>query len=349
MFLFDKYKIKPITNKIYYNPKLFFNEDIAKDLYIKGHDNEIQNFLFYGNNGCGRHSLVNLLLYYIYGEEIYNIKSQQYTIKTNNNTIEYKTIKQSQHHIIYYPQKNNFDKNILQSIIQSFITIQNPNNYLITNDKLFKIIVIDNIENLSISAQESLKATIEKYSKICRFIFISKSIDCIIDALKSRIVPIKIDNPNNNQLLTCAINICHNEKQNYNINDLMELVNKSNQNIKKLMFLLQLYFLKVPIIDSIDKAYNDIINLIYKKSFKYTKTIINKIYDILITNIESKQIIKELLDRLIKKENNMKLINKFIKISIKHSKLLSNSRRDIMMLKDYINCLIVLLKKYDNN
>lgn len=344
MFLFDKYKIKPITNKIYYNPNLYFNEDINKDLYIKGHDDEIQNFLFYGNNGCGRHTLVNLLLYYIYGDEIYNIKSHQYTIKTNNNTIEYKTIKQSQYHIIYYPQKNNFDKNILQSIIQSFISVQTN---MFTN-KLFKVIVIDNIEKLSISAQESLKATMEKYSKYCRFIFISKSIDCIIDALKSRVVPIKIDNPNNDQLLTCAINICHNEQQNYSINDLMDLVNKSNQNIKKLMFLLQLYFLKVPIIDTIDNAYNYIIDLIYKKSFKYTKQITDKLYDILITNIDSKQIIKELLDRLIKKENNMKLINKFIKISIKHSKLLSNSRRDIMMLKDYINCLIVLLKEYDN-
>jgi len=344
MFLFDKYKIKPITNKIYYNPNLYFNEDINKDLYIKGHDDEIQNFLFYGNNGCGRHTLVNLLLYYIYGDEIYNIKSHQYTIKTNNNTIEYKTIKQSQYHIIYYPQKNNFDKNILQSIIQSFISVQTN---MFTN-KLFKVIVIDNIEKLSISAQESLKATMEKYSKYCRFIFISKSIDCIIDALKSRVVPIKIDNPNNDQLLTCAINICHNEQQNYSINDLMDLVNKSNQNIKKLMFLLQLYFLKVPIIDTIDNAYNYIIDLIYKKSFKYTKQITDKLYDILITNIDSKQIIKELLDRLIKKENDMKLINKFIKISIKHSKLLSNSRRDIMMLKDYINCLIVLLKEYDN-
>jgi len=344
MFLFDKYKIKPITNKIYYNPNLYFNEDINKDLYIKGHDDEIQNFLFYGNNGCGRHTLVNLLLYYIYGDEIYNIKSHQYTIKTNNNTIEYKTIKQSQYHIIYYPQKNNFDKNILQSIIQSFISVQTN---MFTN-KLFKVIVIDNIEKLSISAQESLKATMEKYSKYCRFIFISKSIDCIIDALKSRVVPIKIDNPNNDQLLTCAINICHNEQQNYSINDLMDLVNKSNQNIKKLMFLLQLYFLKVPIIDTIDNAYNYIIDLIYKKSFKYTKQITDKLYDILITNIDSKQIIKELLDRLIKKENDMKLINKFIKISIKHSKLLSNSRRDIMMLKDYINCLIVLLKENNN-
>ena len=344
MFLFDKYKIKPITNKIYYNPNLYFNEDINKDLYIKGHDDEIQNFLFYGNNGCGRHTLVNLLLYYIYGDEIYNIKSHQYTIKTNNNTIEYKKIKQSQYHIIYYPQKNNFDKNILQSIIQSFISVQTN---MFTN-KLFKVIVIDNIEKLSISAQESLKATMEKYSKYCRFIFISKSIDCIIDALKSRVVPIKIDNPNNDQLLTCAINICHNEQQNYSINDLMDLVNKSNQNIKKLMFLLQLYFLKVPIIDTIDNAYNYIIDLIYKKSFKYTKQITDKLYDILITNIDSKQIIKELLDRLIKKENDMKLINKFIKISIKHSKLLSNSRRDIMMLKDYINCLIVLLKENNN-
>lgn len=342
MFLFDKYKIKPITNKIYYNPKLYFNEDIVKDLYIKGHDDEIQNFLFYGNNGCGRHTLVNLLLYYIYGEEIFNIKSQKYQIHTNNNTIEYKTIKQSNYHMIYYPQKNNFDKNVLQSIIQSFISIQN--NLIIT--KYFKIIIIDNIEKLSISAQESLKATMEKYSKYCRFIFISKNIDCIIDALKSRIVPIKIDNPNNEQLLLCAINICHNEEQNYKINDLINLVNKSNQNIKKLMFLLQLYFLKVPIVDSIDNTFNYIIELIYKKSFKFTKAITDKIYDILITNIDSKQIIKEILNRLIIKENNMKLINKFIKISIKHIKLLSNSRRDIMVLKDFINCLIVLLKNF---
>ena len=187
---YKKYQIKPITNKFFYlPPNIVFHKDIIENLYKLGHDNEIPNLLFYGNNGCGKHSLVNLLLYYLFGDEIFDIKIVSYSINTNNNTTKQFNIKQSKHHIVFFPYNNNFDKNIIQNVLKNYII-----NSSFKNSK-FKVIIINNFDELNISAQQSLRRTMEDYSIQCRFIFIGKSTNNIIDPLKSRFVAYRITNP----------------------------------------------------------------------------------------------------------------------------------------------------------
>lgn len=342
MFLHDKYAIHPLTNSVYYNPHMFFNIDIAKYLFELGHDDEIPNLLFYGNPGSGRHSLVNLLLYYIYGDEIFNITLEQYNINSNNNTKVPKYIKQSKYHMIYYPQNNNFDKYMIQNIIKTFISYNKINS-----NKHYKFIIINNVDKLSHGAQMSLRRTMEKESNLCRFIFISNSLSSVIDAIQSRITAIKVESPCNEDLLRCAINICNNEKKNYKISDLNNIIEMSQNNIKKMMLLLDMYFIKAPINNSYDSTINHIIDLINEKKFENTLEIKDIIYDLIITNIDSKKIIYDIHRGLIKQNDNLQFFTDINKITSKHNKLLSNSRRDIFMLNSFINNLIIYLNKQD--
>ena len=52
--------------------------------------------------------------------------------------------------------------------------------------KLFKVVIINTIDNLSYYAQASLKRTMEKYADTCKFIFISNQLSKINEPLKSR-------------------------------------------------------------------------------------------------------------------------------------------------------------------
>ena len=200
-----KYQIIPSTNKLFYIPNdLTFHKDKIKYLYDLGHDNEIPNLLFYGNSGCGKHTLVNLLLYYIFGKDIFNTEIHTYDVNTNNNSTTTINIKQSKYHMIFYPHNNNFDKSMIQNIIKIYITFNNFYDWL---HKKIKFVIINNVDELNILAQQSLRRTMEDYSNNCRFIFICKTIGTIIEPLKSRCVAYRIENPTNEEMMSCALNI----------------------------------------------------------------------------------------------------------------------------------------------
>lgn len=329
----DKYKIKPVTNNVFYMPAMSFHQDIVKYLYDIGHDKELPNLLFYGGDGCGKHTLVDLLLYYIFGKSVFNMYVETYSVNSNNNTVNEINIRQSNNHMVIYPHNDNFDRRMIQYILKTFIQCNLTNK--------LKIIVINNVENLSYLAQMSLRRTMEEYSDRCRFIFVCKSISNIIDPLKSRCVAHRIENPTNEELKKCALNVLVNERITFTINDLNNIVKKANHNVKKLMLLLDLFSVGNDINDAdnlkiYDNVINHIVKLIMNKHMYDLKNIKKSIYELIITNVPSSEIMHRIMKEIIKNTNDMKVVSEIIKCGVKHNKLLSNSRRDIIVFNSYV-------------
>lgn len=330
----DKYQIKPKTNKIFYQPDVCFHEDKIKYLYELGNDSELPNLLFYGDDGCGKHTLVKLLLYYLFGKDIFNTEIESYNVNTNNNTTTPIEIKQSKHHMVFYPHNNNFDKYMIQYILKTFIQ-SNSFGYEKEKNK-FKIIVINNVEKLNYLAQMSLRRTMEEYSDHCRFIFICKSISNVIDPLKSRCVSHRIENPSNDELMKLALRVLLKEKKEFKINDIKDLIEKSENNVNKMLFLLDLYSIDA----NIDYVYsNNVFNIV--KLIKTTETynyqtIKDIIYNLIITNVSVEKIMYDIMKTLIRSIEDMNVVSKIIKCGIKHNKLLSNSRRHIIVFNSFI-------------
>ena len=328
---YKKYQIKPITNKFFYlPPNIVFHKDIIENLYKLGHDNEIPNLLFYGNNGCGKHSLVNLLLYYLFGDEIFDIKIVSYSINTNNNTTKQFNIKQSKHHIVFFPYNNNFDKNIIQNVLKNYII-----NSSFKNSK-FKVIIINNFDELNISAQQSLRRTMEDYSIQCRFIFIGKSTNNIIDPLKSRFVAYRITNPTTEDLIKCGMNVLINEQIPFTYSDLEKLAIAANNNVMKMMLSLDLYKINGNNNESYDEKIISICNMIVWKKIFYVDTIKEHVYNLMIANIPPSKIMFDIVIQLIKHIKDVNLVSDIVNIGIKHNNLLSNSRRDIFVFDSFI-------------
>ena len=335
----SKYQLKPITNKVFYYPNAFFHKDLIKYVYELGNDNEIPNLLFYGGDGCGKHSLVNLLLYYLFGEDIYHTYVETYGVNTNNNTVKMINIKQSNHHMIFYPHKNAFDKYIIQHIVKTFIQ-SNSFNYEYEKNK-FKVVVINNVESLNYLTQMSLRRTMEEYNSNCRFVFICNSINNIIDPLKSRCVSHRVPNPNNDELEKLALHIALKEGIKFKIGDIKDIVIKSEHNVKKMLLMLDLYSIGANINDIYDNNIDIIIKYIRTKKILFVNNIKDKIYDLIITNISPSKIMYDIMKKLL--SDDMDINDKIIKCSIKHNKLLSNSRRDIIVLNSYVINLMFCL------
>lgn len=342
MLLLDKYQIKPITNLLFNTDKACFHIDIMEYLYKLSKDDSFPNLLFYGGDGSGKTTLINMLLYYLFGNSIYELTTQTYKINSNNTMSTDISIKQSLHHLIINPYNNNSDKYIIQDIVHSYVT-QHPLN-LSQNNKKFKVIVINSTEKLSYSAQMSLRRTMEKYTHVCRFIFSCNSTSKILEPLQSRCVAVRVPNPTNSEIIRSLLQINCSENQTIDSHNLANIINKSENNIKKSILLLELYYLGIPLLNSYDEQLDTIIELISEKSFSKLEEIKTIIYCLLTTNITGSNIIIDLVKKVIKKFNlSNKQVNDILKYATKFNLMINNSRREIIHLDSFIVHLITFI------
>ena len=78
------------------------------------------NLLIHGSPGCGKHTLIKLLLTDIFDESINDTFVETYYIKGYGNTVVDIDIIQSKYHIIIEPNNTGFDKYLIQEIVKEY-------------------------------------------------------------------------------------------------------------------------------------------------------------------------------------------------------------------------------------
>ena len=162
-----------------------------------------QHLVVYGPSGSGKEHLINKLLENIYGKQNTQLSNVEYTINGYGSSKTKVFIKQSKFHIVIEPNSNGFDKYLIQEIIQNYAKTELLN--ILKYKRLFKIVVINKIDNLSYSAQASLRTTMEKYASTCKFIFLCDQLSKMIEPLRSRCVEIRVPLPSNIQIINTLI------------------------------------------------------------------------------------------------------------------------------------------------
>ena len=328
MLLIDKYHIK---NK----EDIIFHKEIYKKLFNNNY-NDLPNLLIHGPPGSGKHTLINLLLKDIYGEDVDNIRNETYQINEYGNNTKEIIIKQSNNHIVIEPNNNGLDKYIIQEIVNEYAKRYNISKIP------YKIIFINNIDNLSYYAQTSLRCTMEKYYKTCKFILCSYQLSKIIEPLRSRCLNIRVPNPSNIILLKIVLDIVFKENININLEQCFTIIKKSKGNVKLCIWMLELIKNKIYDLDLLWKdLLNQIVDIINHCSEKkitllYITDIRNILNIILISNITGTEIMIELLEKLINYDYDNLLKDKIIKSVAKYEYRLAKGKRNIIHLESLI-------------
>jgi len=355
--LIDYDKIKPEELWMYgSNPyKCFFHKDIFKKLEKISKDDSLPHIIFYGNPGTGKKTLINIFLEMVFDNSIYKLDDSKYTIMSSGNNESEVIIKQSDHHIIIEPNNTNFDRYLIQEIVKEY-----AKKYplcIFEKSRKFKAVQINYLDNLSYYAQTSLRRTIEKYSKTCRFIMWCYSLSKVIEPLRSRCLCIHIPTQTDDQLYKWIYNICCLEKIKIKSSIIESILNESNGNLKSILWKLDLYRYNNKIYNSYEEGINRIVSEII--SIKNNKLIepsypINipkireYIYKMYVTNISLNIIIKDILKNilLLNKDINNKQIDDIINSASEFDYRLSKKRRDIIHLEAFvINIIFILIKK----
>jgi replication factor C subunit 3/5 len=64
----------------------------------------------------------------------------------------------------------------------------------------YKVLVLNEVDRLSKEAQHGLRRTMEKYSAACRLILICNSVSKVLDAVRSRCLPVRVSAPRPEQI-----------------------------------------------------------------------------------------------------------------------------------------------------
>jgi replication factor C subunit 3/5 len=370
MFLVDKYKhdimpsyeiVDKLLDSLNTHNQIYSNIDNVikqKNNDIKNIVNNIKNgswkyanmphLLFYGPDGCGKEFIIENLLQKIFSKKSIEVQDTEYTINGYVNTKTKVIIKQSKHHIVIEPNNNGFDKYLIQEIIEEYAKTEIL--HVLTYKHLYKIVIINTIDNLSYYAQASLRRTMEKYADSCKFIFVSNQLSKVHEPLKSRCLMIRVPLPSNEILTSIAMNVAYKENFQLTTTDIIEIVKNSNNNINKLYGYLELKKCKVPFTASWDKIIIIIVNIILDKSnynIKNFPELIRQIrellYQLFITNIDFHIIIREIMNTFKTKIKDNEIKFKIIEETSKFENRICQGTRYIIHLEAYLIKVIQII------
>lgn len=130
---------------------------------------DFPHILFYGPTGAGKKTRVLALLREIYGPGVEKVKMEHKLFKVNSVTVEVPMLA-SAHHLELNPgDAGNRDRDIVQEVIKE-IAASAPLPGATGGDaqswKPFKVIVLNEVDNLTRDAQHALRRTMEKYCAV---------------------------------------------------------------------------------------------------------------------------------------------------------------------------------------
>jgi len=339
--------------KNYINPlETNFNTVIKESTYY----NQLPNLLIYGPRGSGKKTLIKLLLEDIFNKDINNIKKVKYQITGYGNSSAEVEVEQSNYHLIIEPSNSGLDKYLIHEIVKEYAqqTILNVNNCKTP----FRVVLINNIDNLSYYAQTSLRCTMEKYHKTCKFILYGYQSSKIIEPLRSRCLNVRIPCPTNKELLSILFDITCKDNIDIDMDELNKILKIADGNIKTGIWLLELYKSNIMNYElSWRTNMDNIINIICEFEKKpsittFNGTLIQKIRDILyiifITNISGNQIIIELMNGIMNKCSDMDpvLISIIITLFGFYETRINKGKRSIIHMESLINSIFYHILKY---
>lgn len=288
-FLIDKYRPTTVD-------QIFFHKELFDLMTIMSKDDSIANIIFYGPVGSGKKTLIKIFLQLLFDETINKTKEVNYKVTGSGNKVTNEKIKQSTYHIEINPKSNNSDRYLIHDVIKEYAKRRSLG--IFKTYRPFKVVVINNIDNMSYYAQASLRRTMERYNDKCRFIMWCTSLSKVTKPLQSRCICLRVPTPQDIDLLNYLVIVSAKEQIYLDLDTYGEIIRRSNGNINNALWELEFYKHGYSLATNYDESISTIINLMISKDLYCVAEIRNIIFNLMITNYEATTILRDLVNTL---------------------------------------------------
>lgn len=268
----DKYRPKKLKH-------LILNKTLINKFSNLIKNNEIPNMILTGYPGCGKTSTTLCLV-----KEFINNNTNE----NNPNIYE---------HLMEFNASDNRGLDIIKTKIYNFCKQK-------TSDNMYKIVILDEADNLTKKAQNTISNFIDQFKSNTRFLFTCNKINDIIESVQSKCFIVNFINLNKKDILARLKYICDKEKIEYDIAGLEFIRYISQNDIRKAINLLETVSINGEItINNIYKIYDkpdpviitNILNYVFKNDFMNAINILHDLYKKGYCNSDILQILTDVL------------------------------------------------------
>jgi len=339
--LINKYKPKTIDDCMFHHDKRI----LIKNMCI---NTEVPHLIFYGPKGSGKKTLIDVLLRELYKDNVDKVYYHTYNVMGSGNKITQTDIRQSNCHMIIEPTNTNFDKYLIQTVVREYL--KKPITLFFgQKNTMFKTIIINNVDNLSYYAQTSLRRTIELNSNKCRFIMWTRSLSKVMAPLRSRCFCMCVKYPSDSECLEFLLDIVRKENLKLTLRDYKQILDKSKNNIKFILWYLELYKRKITYETHYDVINDIIFELLLTTELRYVKEIELIVYNVVTSMVASSTVMIDQVNKLVS-ANNISEESKYkiIKITASIDYQYTRNRREIIHFRNFVIKVMYILHNDTN-
>lgn len=182
-------------------------------LRAQAQSGDFPHLLVYGPSGAGKKTRVVATLKELYGPGVEKIKIDARVFQTSSNRkLEFNIVASVYHLEITPSDVGNYDRVVIQDLLKEVAQTQQVDQ---TAKQRFKVVVINEADQLSRDAQAALRRTMEKYSPNLRLILLANSTSNIIAPIRSRTLLVRVAAPTHEQI--CDVLVQSAKKENWEV------------------------------------------------------------------------------------------------------------------------------------
>ena len=168
------------------------------DNYLQSQSPDFPHLLVYGPSGAGKKTRIIATLRALYGPGVEKIKIDSRVFQTTSNRkLEFNIVASVYHLEITPSDVGNFDRVVIQDLLKEVAQTQQVDQ---SARQRFKVVVINEADQLTRDAQAALRRTMEKYSPNLRLILLANSTANIIAPIRSRTLLVRVAAPDEDDI-----------------------------------------------------------------------------------------------------------------------------------------------------
>ena len=191
----------------------------------------------YGPSGAGKKTRIVATLKELYGPGVEKIKIDARVFQTSSNRkLEFNIVASVYHLEITPSEVGNYDRVVIQDLLKEVAQTQQVDQ---SAKQKFKVVVINEAENLTRDAQAALRRTMEKYSPNLRLIMLADSTSNIIQPIRSRALLIRVAAPTHDEI--CGILKASAKREGWPVNMglYQRIAEQSDRNLRKALLMFE--------------------------------------------------------------------------------------------------------------